>query len=127
MKRLTESQIQQAFFDYVRLRQDETKYNPWNMIYSTPNQRTNNNFGQINRFKKEGLANGFPDISILVARKPYHAYFIELKRRGGKASENQIKWIAKLQDENYKADLIVTDDPEDLIKAVRIYLGEIKK
>lgn len=127
MKRLTESQIQQAFFDYVNIRKQESEKSNWHNIIATPNEQGRPDYKRINKLKKEGLSKGFPDISILVPTKKYPAYFIELKRKGGTATHCQIEWITRLQQAGYKADLVVTDNPEDLIKAVRIYLGEIKE
>ena len=133
MKQPTESQIQQAFFDYVNIRKQESGNSPWHLIVATPNALGGHANPQVRRsqmirgsiMKKEGASNGFPDISILVPIKPYPAYFIELKRMYGKLSDYQAEWLSRLELAGFKAEVIKTDDPEVLISAVRKYLGEI--
>lgn len=122
-KNHTESQIQQAFFQYVDTRsQDATS--PWNNIIGNPNEAKHRNFRIINLQKKEGMKKGFPDISVFVPTKKYPAYFIELKTSTGKPSKEQIEWIERLTRWGYKAEIIKTNDVEVLIKKVCDYLGE---
>lgn len=121
---MSESLIQQAFFQYVDLRVSLDKNSPWANIIANPNEAKHRNFRIINLQKKEGLKKGFPDISIFVPSKKYPAYFIELKTSKGKPSQEQIEWIDRLQRWGYKAEIVKTDDPEVLIKKVCEYLGE---
>lgn len=51
------------------------------------------------KLKAEGVSAGVPDLCIPVARGPYHALFIEMKAQGGKLSNAQIEWMARLRGE----------------------------
>jgi hypothetical protein len=59
--------------------------------------------------KAEGVKDGVPDIFFPVPRGGWHGLFIELKRpesngkRAGKATPEQLKWIAGLQKQGYGA------------------------
>jgi hypothetical protein len=56
------------------------------------------------KMKAEGVKTGVPDMCLPVARGRYHGLFIELKRaKGGKASENQKRWLKALRDQGYLA------------------------
>ena len=45
-----------------------------------------------------------PDICLPVARYPWHGLYIELKRRkGGRLSDEQTKWLARLEEQGYRA------------------------
>lgn len=55
--------------------------------------------------RSEGLSPGVPDLCIPLARRGYHALYIELKRADGGSglSEAQEVWIARLIAERYHA------------------------
>lgn len=54
------------------------------------------------RLKEEGVKAGVPDICIPIARGGKHGLYIELKRRkGGRVSSEQIRWIEALMREGY--------------------------
>ena len=52
------------------------------------------------RFRAEGVRPGVPDLCLPVARHGCHGLYIELKRRrGGRASAEQMQWISNLRAE----------------------------
>lgn len=54
------------------------------------------------KLKAEGVKPGVPDICLPVARNGHHGLYIELKRRKyGRVSEDQLKWIEALMREGY--------------------------
>jgi VRR-NUC domain-containing protein len=56
------------------------------------------------KFKRMGVAVGWPDIQLPYARKGHHGLFIELKReKGGVVSEHQVDWLKFLLSEGYYA------------------------
>ena len=62
------------------------------------------NIGQAVKAKRCGEKRGYPDISLPVARKGYHALFIELKKKkGGVVSPKQKEWILRLSQAGYRA------------------------
>ena len=68
--------------------------------------------------KRQGVRAGVPDLCLPVARGGYHGLFIELKTEGGRASEAQKDWIARLRLEDYKAEICV-----GWMEAVRVICG----
>lgn len=54
------------------------------------------------KLKEEGVKPGVPDICLPVARGGCHGLYIELKRRKyGRVSQDQLKWIEALIHEGY--------------------------
>lgn len=59
------------------------------------------------RLKKEGVKAGVPDLFLAVPKGPYYGFFIEMKKEGGKLTENQKTWIKALREQGYKAECLV--------------------
>ena len=75
------------------------------LLYHTPNGGSRSK-AEAGRFKAEGVKSGVPDICLPVARAGYHGLYIELKRqRDSKTSASQMKWIADLQEQGYRAEV----------------------
>lgn len=55
------------------------------------------------KLKRMGLQKGFPDLFFPYARKNAHGLFIEMKRKGEKPTVEQIAWLKKLKERDYKA------------------------
>ena len=56
------------------------------------------------RFKRCGVKKGVPDLCIPIPSGSYHGLYIELKREeGGRLSEEQMHWLAFLNDQGYYA------------------------
>lgn len=51
--------------------------------------------------RTEGLEAGVPDLLLACARCGYHGLFLEMKRKGGKPSANQLHWHKRLIAEGY--------------------------
>ena len=62
------------------------------------------------KLKQMGLSPGFPDISILEPRGKYHGFYIEMKRKGNKATDDQIKWLMELRARGYATALCYSAD-----------------
>lgn len=90
----TEAQEQKALFEWAELA--KAKYPPLGMLYHIPNGGSRN-VVEAKNLKEQGVKKGVPDICLPVARGPYHALYIELKRRkGGRVSAEQDGWIKAL-------------------------------
>jgi transcriptional regulator with XRE-family HTH domain len=63
----------------------------------------------------------FPDISILEPKGKYHGLYIEMKRKGNKATDNQISWITELRKRNYCA--MVCYSADDAITLIQNYMS----
>ena len=96
----TESVEQQCLFRWARF--SEGAHPELKMLFHIPNEgkRTQQNGA---RLKREGLKAGVPDLCLPVARGNYHGLYIELKRIGEKANENQEQWIRALRAQRYAA------------------------
>ena len=55
------------------------------------------------RMKRMGMQKGFPDLFFPYARKNAHGLFIEMKAEKGKATVEQIEWLRRLKERDYKA------------------------
>ena len=68
-----------------------------------------------------GMYPGVPDLIIPLARKPYHALVLELKRQEGVVSGAQQWWLAKLSQEGYRA--LVSRSFDESVGIVEDYLS----
>lgn len=76
------------------------------------------------KMKASGVSPGVPDICIPIAKKGYHAYYIEMKRQGGSlknVSDSQNYWIDILRHHGNLVD--VAFGAEDAKKMVREYMN----
>ena len=72
-------------------------------VFAIPNG-SNKSKASANKFKKEGLRSGVPDLMIPVARQGAFGLFIKMKRSKStpsQLSDNQRKWIKILDSEGY--------------------------
>lgn len=127
-----EHKIQSEFFDWVR----EQRNTDWRfgLICATPNQSATgkSHMYRISKMLKEGMAPGFPDISVLIpGKKP--ALFIELKVLGErktppptnwKMQDNQIKWRERLNKAGFQSEVIYTNTWETVRDRVENWLKE---
>ncbi len=76
---------------------------------------------QAIKFKREGLRKGVPDLFLAHPRYGMHGLWIELKRIGGKAREEQSAYIELLSREGYAA--CVCAGADAAIKCIEGYLA----
>lgn len=102
MRRLepTESQIQQAYFEWVRL--NENKDWRFSQIFAVPNgsNTTENNRA---RLIAEGLKSGVSDIIGLVPAGIFHGFAAEFKTKTGKLRDEQKDFLKKAAMQGYAA------------------------
>lgn len=79
------------------------RYHELRLMYHIPNGGARSKT-EAARFKAMGVKKGVPDIHLPVARGRYHGLYIELKRQhGGRASDEQKRWIKDLQEQGNAA------------------------
>lgn len=62
----------------------------------------------VNFLKAQGLKPGVSDVMVALPRGPYHGAFMEFKRDdGSKISDEQRKWIDRMNKVGYLADIVV--------------------
>ena len=96
-----------AYGDYARL------------LHHSPNGG-HRNVMEAAKFKQMGVRAGYPDLTLLVPRKGFHALFIEMKTPKGKQSEHQREYQKELEEQGYK--YIICRSVEEFIKQVDDYM-----
>lgn len=88
----TESQIQIAYFDWVRIKANQDSR--YENIIAIPNQGGSGLNGILRgkKMKAEGLSKGFPDVFCFIQTPEYGGLAIEFKVPDGKQSKEQEKW-----------------------------------
>ena len=73
------------------------------LLYHVPNGGSRNKI-EAARLRAQGVKSGVPDLCLPVARGGNHGLYIALKRqRGGRISEEQVRWIDGLLEQGYAA------------------------
>lgn len=97
----TEAQEQKALFEWARW--NTKRYPALELLYHIPNGGSRNPI-EAHNLKGQGVKPGVPDICLPVPSHHYTALYIELKRRkGGRVSEEQKRWLFKLNRVGCKA------------------------
>lgn len=92
--RSTEDDEQEAVVTYCNLRGID--------VVHIPNEGKRS-YQYAARLKRIGMQKGFPDLFFPYARKNAHGLFIEMKSDKGKPTVEQINWLKKLKERDYKA------------------------
>jgi hypothetical protein len=64
-----------------------------NYLFAIPNGGVRN-IGTAIKLKKEGVMAGVPDLFLMMPNNNYHGLWIEMKIKGGKASDSQKQFIS---------------------------------
>jgi len=114
----TESQEQQALFQWVALAQ--ARYPDLELLLHIPNEGERDEVAAA-WYARMGLRPGVPDIHLPVPRGQYHGLWIELKRRtGGRLTPKQRAWLEALSAQGYAC--YVCRGAEDAIQTIERYL-----
>lgn len=115
----TEDDEQETVFEWAALMSG--RWPELGMMVHIPNEgKRSVSYGA--RLKRMGMRRGFPDMMLPVARGGSHGLFIELKTANGKPSEDQLRWLDRLNEQGYKA--IIAYGAGEAIEAIRSYLEE---
>ena len=110
---LTEEQEQRALVEWARL--SRRRLPALQLLFHIPNGGLRHPvIGQ--KMKLLGVQSGVPDLMLPVARKGFHALFIEMKREKhrptgkrkvtkGKLSDSQAWWVDTLRGEGYRVEV----------------------
>lgn len=99
-----ESEEQATLFKWAKMR--EPFYPALQWMFHIPNGGSRNTIEAAN-LKRQGIKAGVSDIFLPAAVGKYHGLFIEMKRKGGKASEMQTKFIEDMKAQGYYATVCV--------------------
>ena len=96
----TEAEEQAALFHWAGLMQGQ--HPELKLLHHIPNGGYRNK-REAASLQREGVKAGVPDICLPVARNGCHGLYIELKRRkGGRLSPSQARWMEQLQKQDYQ-------------------------
>lgn len=115
----TEHQMQQVVFKWAEL--ISTKRPELKLLYAIPNQGKRS-YAAANYLRSEGLRTGVPDICLPVASVQYHSLYIEMKRKGGKATPEQLRWHELLK--SYGNCVLVCYSDSQAIQSIIDYLDK---
>lgn len=96
--KLSEHQIQSAYFSWVRSKIDEDAR--YAMIYAVPNGGHRSKQEGF-RMKREGVIRGVFDIHCMVMSRGYGALLIETKTKSGKLTTEQQQFLKLYQEFGY--------------------------
>lgn len=97
-----------------------TKSSDYALLFAIPNGGQRNKVTAA-KLKAEGVKPGVPDLFLPVPKGIYTGLFIEMKRRkGGRVSPDQVKWLAELMSRGYKC--IVARGCDQAIEAITYYM-----
>ena len=76
---------------------------------------------RANSLKAEGMRPGVCDLFLPVARGKWHGFFGEMKTATGKLSENQIEFIAGVEEQGFYT--VVAYGADEMIEQLKYYLN----
>jgi hypothetical protein len=75
------------------------------MMFAIPNGGYRH-IATASKLKMEGVKAGVPDIFLPVARGGFHGLFLEVKSKGGRATNDQNTWLQALAINGYKCRMV---------------------
>lgn len=117
--RATERQIQVGVFQHAQILANREPL--WGLLCAYPLQRGNDALWLKLRLE-EGAKKGWPDITWPIARGGHNGLYIELKRRGNKPSDEQMKILTMLYNQGFCAECLIVDSWEPVIGFLQKYL-----
>ena len=96
-----------------------------NFLYHIRNGGSMKSAREGMKFKRMGVRKGVPDLFLSIPTAEYHGFYIELKKKGGKPSEEQIANGYAYFDLGYKFAII--DDLEVFTQEITHYMLNILK
>jgi hypothetical protein len=116
----TEHQIQAAIVEWARNIKLFDNFKIGNFLLKNCNEGRRS-WADGKRKKKEGLKKGVSDLFLAFPQKNYHGLWIEVKKRSGKMTKEQIEWFTFMNLVGYETKLV--DEVDEGIQAIKDYLG----
>ncbi len=81
---------------------------------------------QMKKLKAEGFSAGVPDMVIPYQNNEYGALYIEMKKKGGKVSDEQKAWLEFLESQNYATKICYSAD-EAIAATMHYFRGAVNR
>jgi hypothetical protein len=114
---VSEHDEQVAVFQWADLKANQDER--YSMMFAIPNGGHRHHTVAA-KLQAEGVRSGVPDIFLAVPSGTYHGLWIEMKRIGGKSTDNQQGWIVALRKQGYAAE--ICEGFEAAKRAIETYL-----
>lgn len=75
---------------------------------------------QVARLKRQGMKPGVSDLFVMIPRGPFAGLWVEMKRHGGKATEEQLSFLERARAVGYSAQ--VAEGADNATEIIRAYL-----
>lgn len=98
---MSEQQEQITLIKWTQQPSIRQQYPELKFLFHIPNERADK--VQASILKKMGVKPGIPDLFLPVPSGRYHGLFIEMKKKGGRASDDQLWWLEHLKANGYVA------------------------
>lgn len=109
---------QQAVLEWAALQSG--KWPELELLYHIPNEgKRSGAAGEA--LRRMGMKRGVPDLCLPVARRGYHGLYVEMKRKGGRVSKEQGRWVEELKSQGYAAK--VCFGFEEAVETIKWYMG----
>lgn len=115
----TESQIQKAYFDWVRV--NENRDPRFRLIFACPNGAATSDANR-GRLIREGLRNGVSDVIGLFPAWVYHGFVAEFKTKKGRLSKEQKEFLKEASMRGYAP--FVWRSVDEAIESTKLYMGQ---
>lgn len=96
---MTEQQEQIALIKWTQQPSIRGTFPELIFLFHVPNERPDKI--QASNLKRMGVKAGVPDLCLPVPAGQYHGLFIEMKKAGGRASDDQLWWLEHLKANGY--------------------------
>ncbi len=98
---MTEAQEQISLIKWSQQPSIRHQYPELALLFHIPNERSDKIQAVI--LKRMGVKRGVPDLFLPVPSGEYHGLFIEMKKSGGRSSNDQLYWLEHLKSNGYAA------------------------
>lgn len=118
IKPRTEHEEQKAIFQWANMHRKI--YPGIHLLHAIPNGG-DRDVRVARKLKVEGVKAGLPDLCLPVARRGYHGFYCEVKRKGARSrvSANQKYWHEQLMNQGFF--VVVSEGLEEFIEAIQWY------
>lgn len=110
----SEFEVQCAVVDYVDAHAPD-------LLYCATVGGARMSIAEAKKIKRSGYRKGIPDLIFYEPRGIYKGLMIEIKRKGGRASDHQKEWLLALNERGYRAELCFGED--ECLDVIRGYFA----